>query len=280
MNESPALWVLVIVAVGGILYCVLRLAIQQSIIRGIKLVADEQLEKLKSELASRVEGIRHEYQLTQLRTSLLFEHERAAFAQVLGRIAEVKREWFNSAHEPYAGITGPVPNDQYKKLLDTYYEHQLFLDSDCLAAMELILDALRASFPFEDANGKVHPRNCDAAYQRLVYLQPRVTEIFQEKLGFAISGRGKEEVALLGAILLLNSYHFREIQLPVKGPLKVAPQDWPADAVAKAEANRGELLRKLKEFRGYLCEGHGVFHQARTDISRYVAMLEGKQDQD
>jgi len=279
VSESPVLWVLVVTVLGGFLFYVLRLALQQSITTSIKLAADKQLEELKSELTSRIEGIRHEYQLTQLQTSLLFEYKRTALGELMGRIAEVKREWFNSTHEPYEGITGPVPNEQYRKLLDTYYQHLLFLDRDCLAAMDLVFDALRDSMPFDDGAGKLHPRDCDAAYNRLEYLQPRIAEVFQEKLGFSGRRRGKEQLALLGSILLLNHYHFSDIGLPVKGSLKIKSQDWPADAVAKAEENKEELLHKLREFRDYLRKGHGFFHDAITNISRYLGILAAETDE-
>lgn len=274
MNESPALWVIAVMVVAGAVYFVLRLALQQSITTGIKLAADKQLEQLKSELTSQIEAMRHQYQLAQLQTSLLFEHKRTAFATLLARIAEVKREWYKSANEPYAGIIDKVPSDQYEKLLDTYYEYQLFLDNDCLAAIDLVLNALRDSFPWDDGSGTLHARDCEAAYNRLEFLQPRVAELFQAKLGVNVTGRAKEEIAFLGSILLLNHYHFPDIGLPVKGNLKLDNQDFPADAVAKAKSNKPELVDKLQAFSDYLRKGHGVFHEAGTDISRYIAMLE------
>lgn len=278
MSETPALWVLVLTVLVGVLYYVLRQALRQSIATSIKLAADKQLEELKSELTSRIEGIRHQHQLSQLETSLLFEHKRTALGRLIGAIAEVKREWHKSAHEPYEGITGPVPNEQYVKLLDTYYQHFLFLDSDCLAAMDLVFDALRDSMPVEDGAGNLRPRDCDAAYNRLEYLLPRIAEVFQQKLGFSRNQRGKRELALLGSMLLLNQYHFPDIGLPVKGSLKIQSRDWPADAVAKAEENVEELLHKLREVRDYLRKRRGVFHDAMASISRYLGILAAETD--
>lgn len=273
MNDSPALWILVVLALTGAIFYALRLTLQHSISTGIKLAADKQLEELKSDLRSQVESIRHEYQLAQIQTSLLFEHKRTAFASLLARIAEVKREWHKSGYEPDVGITNKVPNDQYNKLIDTYYEYQLFLDTDCLAATELVLNALQSSLPWDDGSGNLQASDCEAAYNRLEYLQPRVAGLFQEKLGIDVSRRAKEEIALLGAILLLNRYHFPDIGLPVKGNLKLDSQDFPADAVEKAKTNKPELTTKLEAFGEYLRKGGGVFHEAQTDISRCIAML-------
>lgn len=274
MVDSPALWLLAVIAITSILYYVLRLALEKSITTAIRLNADKQLEQIKSELNSKLEALRHEYQLNQLRASLFFEPQRAAFAEILAVIAEVKKKWFDSEYEQYQGIKGPVPNDQYEKLVNIYYKHQLFLDTECLVAVELVLDALRLSFPFDNGQGGLHPRNCDAAYERFEYIQPRVAEIFQEKIGFESGGRAKQKLALLGSISLLNSYHFTDIGLPVKGSLKLDPQDQPADAVSKAADNRTELINKLKEFEGFLSKGHGTFHQAESKIRRYLDILE------
>jgi hypothetical protein len=178
-----------------------------------------------------------------------------------------------SAFEIDEGIVDPVPKEQYQKLLDTYYEQQLFLDSDCLVAVELAIGALQASLPFEDGDRTKHARDCDLAFRRLEYILPRVASVFQEKLGLLASTRAKLELATLGAVLLLNQYHFREIALPVMGNLKIQANDWPADIVARGEANREELLRRLDEFGCYLREGQGIFHEAATDITRYTAML-------
>ena len=57
MYENTGIGILVIIAVGAILYYVLRLAVENSITSGIKLMADKQLEELKSELLSKIESI-------------------------------------------------------------------------------------------------------------------------------------------------------------------------------------------------------------------------------
>lgn len=230
---------------------------------------------IENKFAERLEQFKHECQLYQLRTSLFFEPQRGAFAELLAVIAEVKRKWLESELEPeYGGIKGPVPSDQYEKLENTYYKHQLFLDKECLVAVDLVLDALRSSFPYDDGQGGVHPRDCNMAYERLEYIQPRVAEIFQEKIGLATDGLAKQELALFGSILLLNSYHFRDIGLPVKGAIELSPQDQPADAVKKAIDNRTDLINKLREFQGFLNKGHGTFHEAENKIRHYLSILE------
>jgi len=52
----------------------------------------EKLESYKTELNSKVEGIRHENQVSQLRTSLFFDHQRDAFAALITKIAQINTE--------------------------------------------------------------------------------------------------------------------------------------------------------------------------------------------
>jgi len=259
---------------GGLLVWLLRSWISERLRQAIQHEYAQKLETHKAELNSQIAMLSHEYQLQQLRTSLFFDHQRQAFADVLTTIAEVKKDWFNSSYVPDEGMTKPVPNEAYQKLLDTYYRHQLFLDSSCLASIELTIDTLRDSFPFDDGSGILHHRDVGAAYERLEYLQPRLAELFQQKIGVETRQRAEKEIALLGSILLLNHYHFRDIGLPVKGALELKYQDLAADAVAKAESNIQDVIAKLDQFQAYLRdEGHGVFHEVATSITRYLAML-------
>jgi hypothetical protein len=259
---------------GALLVLLLRGWISERLRQAIRHEYAQKLETHKAELNSRITLLSHEYRLRQLRTSMFFDHQRQAFADVLSTIAETKKDWFNASYTPEKGMTAPVPTEAYQKLLDTYYRHQLFLDSDCIASIELIIDTLRESFPFDDGSGVLQQRKIGPVYERLEYLQPRLAELFQQKIGVETSRQAEKEIALLGSILLLNRYHFRGIGLPVKGNLDLKYRDRAADAVAKAATNLQDLIAKLEQFQNYLRdEGHGVFHEAATSITRYLAML-------
>lgn len=262
---------------GGLLVWLLRSWISERLKQSIRHEYSEKLEthkaELRAELNTRMEAVRHQYELDKQKRSLFFDHQREAFASLLSKIAEVKNGWFEAGYEPYEGLREPVPQDQYRSLLDVYYQNQLFLDDSCLAAVDLVIEALRDSMPFDDGSGRLHPRDIDLAYETLAYLQPRLASLFQYKLGIVTDRRAEEELALLGSILLLNRYHFKDIGLPVKGNLQRNDRDRPADAVAKAEDNKPELVEKLRQFQVYLRKGHGVFHEAATQISRYLIML-------
>jgi len=261
-------------ATGALLVWLLRGWISERLKQSIQHEYSQKLETHKAELNTKIQAFRHENELQQLRTSLFFDHQRAAFAGLLAKIAEVNQIWFDKAYDRDEGLSGPVPYEAYKQLLAAYHQHQLFLDVSCLAAMELVFDCYSDSFPYDDGSGgSPIPRDVDAAYEAVEYLRPRLTELFQSRIGVPVSGQAELEIALFGAIRLLNGYHFGEIDLPVKGLLKLTDQDRPSDAVTKAEDNLDELVLKLRQFQEYLKRNHGIFHEAATKAVRYLGML-------
>jgi hypothetical protein len=260
-------------ATGAILVWILRGWISERLKQSIQHEYSQKLETHKAELNTKIQTIKHENELQQLRTSLFFDHQRNAFASILAKIAEVNQTWFDQEYERDVGLAGPVPQEGYRKLSAAYYQHQLFLDASCVAAMELLFDCYRDSNPYDDGSGTPKPRDVQAAYEAVEYLQPRLAELFQSRIGVIISGRAEREIALFGAIRLLNQYHFREIDLPAKGSLELTYQDRPADAVTKAEDNLQELLSKLRQFQEYLRRDGGLFHEAAMKITRYLGML-------
>ncbi|MFQ2037382.1 hypothetical protein [Aeromonas veronii] len=105
----------------------------------------EKLESYKTELNSKIEGIKHENQVSQLRTSLFFDHQRDAFAALITKIAEINREWMTH-YDPNEGLYEPVPSSGYREFESLLYQHQLFLDEECLMALSLVKKLIFAHF--------------------------------------------------------------------------------------------------------------------------------------
>ncbi len=97
--------------------------------------------------------------------------------------------------------------------------------------------------------------------------------MFQQKIGIATIPKALTEIALLGAVLLLNRYHFEDIGLPVRGNLQLSGDDQASDVASKGEDNLVEVVSKLKEFQAYL-RRYGFFHEAALKMSRYLAILD------
>jgi hypothetical protein len=265
---------------GALLVWLFRNWISERLKQSIQHEYSQKLENHKAELNTRIQAIQHENQLQQLKTSLFFDHQRNAFVGILAKIAEVNRTWIDKTYVYEEGLTGPAPDTEYKELQALYYQHQLFLDSSCLAAMDLIFDCYSDSFPYDDGSGSpshVNYQKIDAAYHAIEYLQPRLAELFQSRIGVTASEYAERDIALLGAIRLLNRYQFAEINLPVEGALKLSNRDNAADSVARAEENFEDLIAKLRQFQIFLKREHGFFHEAAKKTAWYLAMLVGPQ---
>lgn len=142
---------------GAILAALLRGWITERLKQSIHHEYAQKLENHKLELNSKLQAISHENQLNQLRTSLFFDHQREAFAKILAAIAQAVREWWETYDPEEGGLIEPVPLDAYKGVKRAYYDHRLFLDCDCMAAIELSLEFMSDSFPVDDGSGKVTP---------------------------------------------------------------------------------------------------------------------------
>ncbi|MDO8140262.1 MAG: hypothetical protein Q6358_02080 [Candidatus Brocadiales bacterium] len=258
---------------GALLVWLLRGWISERLQQSIRHEYSQKLETHKADLNARIQAIQHENQLQQLRTSLFFDHQRNAFADFLAKIAEVNQTWIDKQYHDEEGLTGPVPHDAYKDLRATFYKHQLFFDNECLAAIDLVLDCYSDSFSYVDGSGETDQRDINAAYESVQYLQPRLAELFQNRIGVSASHRAEREIALFGAIRVLNQYHFAEIELPPKSPLKLTYRNEPAEAVMKAESHFDELVAKLRQFETYLKRDDGSFHEAAVKTTRYLEML-------
>lgn len=259
---------------GALLVWLLRGWISERLQQSIRHEYSQKLETHKAELNARIQAIQHDNQLQQLRTSLFFDHQRNAFAGLLAKIAEVNQTWIDKEYHHDEGLAGPVPDEAYEDLRSTFYKHQLFFDSACLAAIDLVLDCYRDSFPFDDGSGQLHPRDVDTAYKAVQFLQPRLAELFQNRIGVSTSRRAEHEIGLFGAIRILNHHHFTE----PKGSLKLRNRVQPAEAVVQAETHFEELVAKLKQFEAHLKKDCGWSQEAALKTNRYLEILALGQD--
>ena len=260
-------------AAGAALAWLVRNWISERLRHAISHEYSQKLETHKNDLEIRVQSLRHDFEVHRLRTSLFFDHQRNAFAELLAKIAEVNSEWWRTGYEPDVGLIEPVPTALFRELQSLYYKHQLFLDTESIMAMEILFEMYRDSMPFDDGNG---PQRRDARepYDNAEYLQPRIAALFQSKIGISAERCVTRQIALLGAIRIMNRYHFSDIQLPVGGPLKLEDPERAAEAVMKAERHFDLLLPNLRKFHKYLQTETSFFHEAETSLGRYLAVLD------
>lgn len=257
---------------GALLTWLLRNWISERLKQSIQHEYAQKLETHKAELNADMQSILHERQLHQLRTSLFFDHQREAYASILSQLAETRNKWF-AAYDPEEPFEEPVPSEEYDKFKKLFYDHQLFFDSDCLLAIDLALNAMNDSFPDYSFEGPPPKKYCYEPYERLGYIQERMAQIFQEKIGVAPANTAKLEIALLSLIKMFNSYTFPDIGLPVEGAMKLSQNDRASKAVRKAKQNIDLIVTKAHEFRDYLSK-KGSFHEASVRAGRCLKIIE------
>lgn len=251
---------------GLLLTWLLRGWISERLKQSIQHEYAEKLETLKAQLNARDE-------LNRLRTSLFFDHQREAFASILSQITETANKWWDTA-EPEVGLVEPVPYEEYKDFQKLFFDKQLFLDSDCIFAIRLVLNAMSDSFPFDDGNGGVHHRDVREPYERVLFLRDHIGELFQNKIGISSNSVAMKEIALLGSIRLLNSYHFSGIDLTANDTLKLDRKDNAISAVFKAKNNEASLLGKLRELKAYFDMNYFYSDdKAKLEVARCLTVL-------
>ncbi len=237
-------------ASGAVLVWLLKGWISERLKQSIQHEYAEKLESYKTELNSKIEAIKHDNQVSQLRTSLFFDHQRNAYAALIKKIAQLNDEWMKG-YDPEEGLYTPVPIKGYRELEKLLYEHQLFLDEECLMAMSLLMKTYSSSFPYDDGSGaRPHQNDSRPKVDYIEYLQPRVASIFRSKIGVTTDPCHVKEVAILAAIELVNGYHFFDVGIPPKGNLSTRKVINASDKVAIGQDNFNELIDLLKSLRG------------------------------
>tara|TARA_B100001059_G_scaffold194127_1_gene198143 strand:- start:514 stop:1323 length:810 start_codon:yes stop_codon:yes gene_type:complete len=259
---------------GALLVWIAKRWISERLKQSIQHEYAEKLESYKTELNSKIEGIKHENQVSQLRTSLFFDHQRDAFAALITKIAQINTEWMVN-YNPDEGLCEPVPSNGRREFESLLYRHQLFLDEECLMALSLVTSTYLRSLPYDDGSGAPPNQNDSIQHVSYIeYLQPRIASIFRGKIGVSSDPQHLIDVAVLSAIELVNGYHFIGIEIPPKGALSTTKIKNASDKVAVGLDNIHELIVLLKIFDEYLSRDGGWIHEAQLKVKQTLNILE------
>jgi hypothetical protein len=197
-----------------------------------------ELKQQQSVLDGRLQEVRLQHEVIQTRTTLFFEHQVAAFAKLLEQLSLTIDTWHNSRQREI-GYLPPAPLDARTKVSTLIREHQLFLDPDCQAALEIITDSYRHSLNYDDGSGAPpHAQDTEARLEDVVYLQPRIAALFQKKIGVDYDRHALRQIGLIGAIRLGAAHRANTEKWPLMRHILRAD---PADAVGLAEENFSQV---------------------------------------
>lgn len=261
--------------VGSAVVWILRSWLTERLRQSISYEYSQKLESYKTELNSKVESIRHENSITQIRTSLFFDHQREAFSGIISLIIRVNRAWIDDSYVDYHGPDKAVPSKNYHELKDYYEKSQLFLDEECVLSMDLVMSYYSDSFPFDDGSGELHDRDSATAYDNIETLLPVLAGLFRRKIGVVDGGESHKLLLLIGALRLVNSMSFYGSNIPPKGILRVKPSGPVGKMIQVARDNELELLEYLSYFNGQL-KLQGGFQERYRESEVYLRLLGAK----
>lgn len=259
---------------GSALVWLLKGWISERLRQSIQNEYAQSLESYKTELNSKIERIRHDHQVAQLRTSLFFDHQRSAFAALISKIGQANKEW-GDLYDEGEGLLFPVPSRRQDELESLLSEHQLFLDEDCLMALALVTNVYDRSLPWDDRSGdEPQQRECSQLLSDIGYLLPRIASIFREKIGVTSNPLHLTEVAVFSAMELVNGYNFEDAGVPPVGNLSTVRIRDAADKVSIGLENIDELLELLRTFDKHLSKDNGWIHKAQLRVKQTLNALE------
>lgn len=230
-----------------------------------KKAMDGELNQQQSILDARLQEVRLRHEITQTRTTLFFDHQVAAFGKLLEQLSWTIDTW-HSSRQQESGYLPPAPLEARTKVNSLIREHQLFLDSDCQAALEIVTDSYRRSLNYNDGSGAPsHAQDTEARLEDVEYLQPRIAALFQKKIGVEYDRYALRQIGLIGAIRLAATRRVNTDQWPAMQYILSAD---PEDAVGLAEEN----FSQVQDFLDSLSETMGSYSE-HLKLKRYISLI-------
>ena len=225
---------------------------------------EEALQTQKNVLDAKLQAIRHENEVGQLRTSLFFDHQRDAFQAILTETSAAIQDWWGQ-YDQDTSIAGAVPSHRRHSVEVLIRSNSLFLDPECIFVLDILLQVYRSSMPFNDGGGPVNRPDGRKQLDDAEYLQPRIAAVFQRKIGVMHSQTALADIALFGISRFLQAYGYG------------ADQDWAEcfmhhsvdaeDAVAFAQENWEVLSVYLTSLQSRLRTEGWTAHQKYSRLT-------------
>lgn len=226
---------------------------------------DGELKQQQSILDARLQEVRLRHEVSQTRTTLFFDHQVAAFGKLLEQLSWNIDTWHGSRQQE-SGYLPPAPPEARAKVNALMREHQLFLDPDCQAALEIVTDSYRRSLNFNDGSGgPSHPQDTEGRLEDVEYLQSRIAALFQKKIGVDYDRHALRQIGLIGSIRLSATRRANTEQWPIMRHILSAD---PEEAVGLAEQNISQVKNYLENFE----ETIGSYSE-HLKLKRYTSLI-------
>lgn len=226
---------------------------------------DGELKQQQSILDARLQEVRLRHEVSQTRTTLFFDHQVAAFGKLLEQLSWTIETWHGSRQQESRYLP-PAPLEARTTVDALIREHQLFLDPDCKAALEIVTDSYRRSLNYNDGSGAPsHPQDTEARLADVEYLQSRIAALFQKKIGVDYDRHAIRQIGLIGAIRLAAAHRANTGQWPIMQHILRAD---PEEAAGLAEENFNQVQDYLECF----AETIGSYNE-HLKLKRYISLI-------
>ncbi len=221
-------------------------------------------KKLEAILARRLEITKHELQLEYQKMSVVFEHQKDSFRNVLVAMHHAVEAIASGAEDRWY----PISRDQLDTFRRVVSEESLFMDTESDHALRIFVAAMRGAVeePFDAGPDQ---EDIWRAHTQTTFISERLSDHFRCRVGLTPTRLNSlVDVELLGACRLINRHHnFQKHNLPAKGPLAFRPGQTASEWVAAAKQNP-EILRieleQLKKTNLSFQDGREVDHYLKT----------------
>jgi hypothetical protein len=201
---------------------------------------------LQKTMDRRLEKAKHELQLNLERMSVVFQHQKDSFRNVLAAMHRAI-EAIEARVEPDGGPWYPIFRKQHDAFWKAVSGECLFLDGDTDRAIRLFSQVMWAAV--EDLPLQQSPESDEVwrAYSEMNLIADRVTEHFRNRIGLTgATAAPLTDTELLGACRLINNQHWPTFNLPTKGLLKFGEHQTAEEAIRTAKDNLCVLESELQ----------------------------------
>lgn len=235
-------------------------------------------QSIENEYKVNFEKLRSELEVTRLRTGFFFDHQRAAFSEILKCADELNRRWlYEGASEDRATISAP-PIDGYRELVALGSRHRLFLDDDANFGFQVLVGWYEDAFDLAEGPDS-NEIDTSVFYDYATFSVGRLAVVFQKIIGVSNDASALLDLTVLISVQRLNAIKLSGMVRDLPSHLKIVPHQ-PASAVVRlGSQNVNDLRAYLEETRLALAELN-VLERYRSEFSAYLTMLDRSRKRD
>ena len=214
--------------------------LRKSVDAKIDILKTREIDVFKGDLAKELETTKHELKLEQAKLSIVYENQRDSFKTLIQTMYEA----IEDLKQPFDDEWTSIPHKYHDKFCQVVANEALFIGSEGERALDIfsrIYSLTIAYDPEEDLQNEELRR----AYEQLCFISERIREYFRNRIGLQEEKDPLRDVFILDSCIILNRYHFREIDFPTQDIFKIVRNQSPLELIKIVKENSTEFNNEL-----------------------------------